>query len=275
MRPFLGILHLTLRELWAKKVIMGAFAVSSLVLLTVSFALNLDVVEGSLASVRLFGSEAQPGSGTSLEDLVFQVTSLVSGVAYWLVILLALFAAAPLFTTLLAEGHVDLLLSKPLSRTALLGGHVVGVWTVLFGLVLYLMGGVWLLMSIKSGVWNVRFLLSLPIVTAMFAVMYGVVVLLGAWTRSTPLSLIVTYGLIIVSGVLAGVNQITPQLSDTSRFLFYALYHTLPNFSEVTTAVVNLSKGNPVGSWYPFVSSLLFGAVCYGIGGVLFQRKDF
>jgi ABC-type transport system involved in multi-copper enzyme maturation permease subunit len=273
MLPLLGIFDLTLRELWAKKVIMGLFLVSTLVLLFVSFALNLDVVEGSLASFRLFGSEAE--TDMTLEDLVFAIESVVAGAAYWLGVLLALFSAAPLFTTLLDEGHIDLLLSKPISRPQLLAGHVAGVWGAMLVLVTYLLGGVWLLMSVKSGVWNPRFLLAILLVVALFAVMYGVVVLLGAWTESTALSLITTYGLIFVSLALAGVKQITPQLSSTGAAVFWTAYHTLPNFAEVTQTVGNLATGDPVTDWYPFVSSLLFGAVCYALGAWIFARRDF
>ena len=98
-----------MRELWAKKVVIGLFAVSTLVLLSVAFALNLDVVDGSLASVRLFGQSEE--AQISLEQLVFAIESVVAGAAYWIGILLALFASAPLFTTLVDEGHIDLLLS--------------------------------------------------------------------------------------------------------------------------------------------------------------------
>ena len=273
MLPLLGIFDLTLRELWAKKVIMGLFVVSTLVLLSVSFALNLDVVEGSLAGIRLFGSEAE--ASMSLEEFVFAVESVVAGAAYWLGVLLALFAAAPLYTTRLDDGHIDLLLSKPLGRPHLLAGHVLGVWGTMLGLVVYLLGGVWLLMSLKSGVWNPRFLITIGLVVSLFAVMYGVVVLLGTWTQSTALSLIVTYGLIFISLVLAGVKQITPQLSATGAGAFWTLYHVLPNFAEVTQIVSRLARGEAVESWYPFVSSLLFGTACYVLGAWSFARRDF
>lgn len=274
MLPLSGILLLTLRELWAKKVIIGLFIVSTLVLLFVAFALNLDVVDGSLAGLRLMGAETQT-SGLTLEKLVFGVQSVVAGATYWIGILLALFASTPLFTTFIDEGHVDLLLSKPLSRSTLLGGHVLGVWTSVVGVVIYLLGGVWLLMSIKSGVWNFSFLIAGGLVVTLFAVMYGVVVLIGAWTESTALSLIVTYGLIFVSLVLSGVDQITPQLSPVSRTIFYSFYYVLPNFTEVTPIVALLSQGEAVSDWTPVLSSVLFGLTCYGLGGWIFMRRDF
>lgn len=282
MIPLSGIILLTLRELWAKKVVIGLFVVSTLVLLMTAFALNLDVVEGSLAGIRLFGEDVQPANGEmadapglTLDRVVFGVQAAVAGAAYWIGILLALFSTAPLFTSLLAAGHVDLLLSKPLSRTQIFIGHVAGVWFTMLILAVYLLGGVWLIMSIKTGVWNPSFLLSISIVVAMFAVMYGVVVFVGVWTQSTALALIVTYGLIFISLFLAGSEQLANQLHPGWRTTFWAFYHVLPNFAEVTTTVSNLSQSEPIDTWYPFVSSSLFGAVLYGGAALWFTRRDF
>ena len=282
MRPLLGLVLITFRELWARKIVLGLFIISSLVLLAVTFALNLDVVEGSLAGIRLFGQEATPEDMTSedgppltLDRIVIAVESVVAGVAYWIGILLALFASASLFPDLQSAGRVELLLSKPVSRTKALFGHVLGVWSAIAVLTLYLMGGVWITMSLKTGVWNPRFLLSLLIVVGMFAVMYGAVMLMSVWTESTALGLIVSYGLIFVSMVLAAANQISPTLGAVGRPVFWGLYHTLPNFTEVTEIVSTLAKGDAVSSWYPFFSSLLFGGVAYGITGYWFARRDF
>jgi len=282
MRPLLGLVLITFRELWARKIVLGLFIISSLVLLAVTFALNLDVVEGSLAGIRLFGQEAGPenmngedGPPLTLNRVVFAVESVVAGVAYWIGILLALFASASLFPDLQSDGRVELLLSKPIGRTQALFGHVLGVWCAIAVLTLYLMGGVWLIMSLKTGVWNPRFLLSLLIVVGMFAVMYGAVTLMGVWTESTALGLIVSYGLIFVSMVLAAADQIHPTLGPVTRPVFWGLYHTLPNFTEVTQIVSRLARDKTISSWYPFFSSLLFGGAAYGVTGYWFAQRDF
>jgi ABC-type transport system involved in multi-copper enzyme maturation permease subunit len=283
MRPLYGLFLLTARELWAKKIVLGLFVVSSLVLLAITFALNLEVVEGSLEGLRLFGEDAStPAEGSeaqqpqlSLSRVVVAVESVVAGASYWIGILLALFASAGLFSDLQAPGRVELLLAKPVSRLQVLFGHVLGVLAAIASLIVYLMGGTWLIMSIKSGIWNPRFLLSILIVVGMFAVMYAAVLLMSVWTRSTALSLIVSYGLIFVSLVLAGSSEIAPLLGPVGEPVFWGLYHVLPNFSEVTTHVTALAKGVAVGSWYPLVSSLLFGAATYALVGYLFVRRDF
>ncbi|WP_208426927.1 MULTISPECIES: ABC transporter permease [Salinibacter] len=282
MRPLLGLVLITFRELWARKIVLGLFIVSSLVLLAVTFALNLDVVEGSLAGIRLFGQEAAPedmggedAPPLTLSRVVVAVESVVAGVAYWIGILLALFASASLFPDLQSDGRVELLLSKPIGRLNVLFGHMLGVWSAIGILAVYLLGGVWVIMSLKTGVWNPRFLLSLLLVVGMFAVMYAAVMLMGVWTESTALGLIVSYGLIFISMVLAAADQIGPTLGPVGGPVFWGLYHGLPNFTEVTQIVSTLAKGEAVSSWYPFVSSLLFGGTAYAVTGYWFVRRDF
>jgi len=276
MQPTLGLIYLTFRELWAKKVVLGLFIVSSLILIMVAFALNLDVVDGSLAGLRLFGQTPDGNmEGLSLERLVFGVESAVAGASYWVGILLALFATAPLVVSLLERGHIDLLLSKPLSRSTLFLGHVTGVLIAVAVLALYLLGGVWLIMSIKTGIWNSSFLLSIGLVVLMFGVMYSTVALMGVWTESTALALIVSYGLIFASIVLAASDAILEELDMVGSTAFLALYHIMPNFAEVTGIIANLSQAEPVESWYPLWSSMIFGAVAYALAAWWFSRRDF
>lgn len=304
-----GILLLTLHELRARKVVIGLFAVATLVWLALALALQLDVVDGSLAGARLFGSEEigeeedltesrpvideatgepvrdadgevvverEPTFGASLlESLVFGAQAFVSGAAYWIGILLALFATGGLVASLTERGQVDVLLTKPLSRHEVLAGRLAGVWLVMFGLVVYLFGAVWLVMSVKSGIWNPRFLLAIGVVFGMFVVVYGVVSLVGVWSGSGPLSLIVTLGLLFVTLVLA-IPGLFDQIDRTWRPLVQGLYHVLPKFGSVgTTLVPQLATGAPVETLYPFVSSLAFGAACYLGAFALFSRKDY
>jgi ABC-type transport system involved in multi-copper enzyme maturation permease subunit len=281
MRPLYGVLVLTFRELWAKRIVLGLFVISSLLLLGIALALNLEVVEGSLQGLRLFGEESakstpspQSPQSMSLTGIVVAVESIVAGASYWIGILLALFASAGLFSDLQATGRAELLFSKPVHRLTILSGHALGVWTAIATLITYLMGGTWLIMSIKSGVWNARFLLSIGIVVAMFAVMYAVMMLMSVWSESTALSLIVAYGLIFMSIVLTAGNEIPPTLGPIGTAVFWGLYHLLPNFTEVTGIVTTLAKDQPVYSWYPLTSSLLFGGAAYALTGYLFVQQD-
>jgi ABC-type transport system involved in multi-copper enzyme maturation permease subunit len=303
-----GLFLLTLRELRARKVVVGLFVVATVVWVALALALQLDVVDGSLAGARLFGQEAieepfdpdeplvdaegdpvldddgvprtrgsdLPFNGdTLLESVVFTAQAFVSGAAYWIGILLALFATGGLIATLTERGYADVILTKPLSRSAVLGGRLLAVMAVMLALVTYLFGAVWLVMSIKTGIWSPRFLLAIPVVFGMFAVVYSVVTLVGVWSGSGPLSLIVTLGLGFVTLVLA-IPELPTQIDRTWRPLVVGAYHVLPKFGAVgTTMVPQLATGGDVGALYPLASSLAFGGACYALAFALFSRKDY
>ena len=303
-----GLLLLTLRELRARKVVVGLFVVATVVWVALALALQLDVVDGTLAGARLFGQDANVGEGydpdgvlrdaegeavldasgeprtlegdvpfgsSLLESVVFGAQAFVAGAAYWIGILLALFATGGLVASLTERGHADVVLTKPLSRHAVLAGRLGGVGAVMLALIAYLFGAVWLVMSLKSGLWNPRFLLAIPVVFGMFAVMYGVVTLAGVWSGSGPLSMIAVLGLTVVTLILA-IPELPQQVDRAWRPLVVGAYHLLPKFAGVGAGLVpQLATGQPVGSLYPLASSLAFGAACYAGAFALFSRKDY
>lgn len=288
MTSFRGLLALTFREMWAQKITLGLFLVSTLAWLLLAFAVNLDIVEGSLAGIRLFGVDAETGrtvtdpetgerlrEGLTLEGFVLGAQSFVAGAAYWVGLLLGFFATAPLLGSLLERGRIDLLLSKPWSRGRLLAGHVAGVWAAGLALTAYLFGMVWLVLSVKTGVWNGAFLWAIGVVFAMFAVLHSILTLVGVWTQSTALSLIVAYGLLFASIILAFHAVLVPQVAPVWRPVITGLYYVLPDFGAVTTAVVQLAHGEVVADWDPLLSSLAFAGAAYGTAGWLFHRRDF
>ena len=145
----------------------------------------------------------------------------------------------------------------------------------MLALLTYLLGAVWLVMSIKTGVWNPRFLIAIGIVFIMFMVLYSLISLTSVWTGSTPLSMILTFGLLFATLILA-IGPLREQITQPGRGIVVALYNVLPKFVDVGAYIVpQLVVGEPVASWYPLVSSLAFGILAYAGSFWLFQRKDF
>lgn len=362
----IGVLLLTLRELRAKWIVVGLFVIATVIWLTMALALQLDVVDGSLAGARLFGEEMsdndfeEPDSGESLEarplepdtlavadsasgdttaaapltasgdtlsadplaadtlaasgdtllatapeaaappesvevefgnddgdmDDVFSAMSLleqvvfgaqlfVAGAAYWVGILLALFATGGLVASLQTKGEVDLLLSKPLARWQILLGRLGGVWLIALALLVYLIGAVWLVMSLKSGVWNPRFLLAIVVIWAMFAVLYSFVTLVSVTTGSAALSLMAVLAVLFATLVLS-IPELDTQISATWRPLVVGLRHALPRFPTVGTSLVpQLTVGGTVGGVGAFGTSLGIGALLYALSFWRFSRRDF
>ena len=61
------------------------------------------------------------------------------------------------------SGRIALLLSKPIGRTTLLLGRYLGNLLVVALNHIYLVGAVWLILAVKTNIWNYRFLLAIPV----------------------------------------------------------------------------------------------------------------
>jgi hypothetical protein len=175
---------------------------------------------------------------------------------------LAVFASAGLIPRVLEPGRIELLLSKPVSRTHILLGRFAGNVLVVAGNITYLILGVWLIVGEKTGIWRVEFLLAIGTTVFTFAVLLTVVVLLGVLVESTALATMVTMGLMILSPILAQTQLMMRLLSsESSRAIWRLLYYALPKVYDVGSMTLNLARRMPIESWMPVWSSALFAVV--------------
>jgi ABC-type transport system involved in multi-copper enzyme maturation permease subunit len=117
---------------------------------------------------------------------------LVDSILGWIIILLSIIATAFFVPNMLRKGSVDLLLSKPISRVRLLVFKYLGGLTFVFLNASVIIVSVWIIVSLRSGIWAWGFLLTIPLLTFFFAILYAVSVLIGVWTRSTVVSILLT-----------------------------------------------------------------------------------
>ena len=117
------------------------------------------------------------------------------GVRFWLSILatvLALVTTAGMIPDFISGGSIELMLSKPVSRTRLYltkfatGLLFVGLQVAIFSVASMLVIG------IRGGVWEPGILLSIPIVVLFYSYLFCVCTLRGLITRSTLASLLLT-----------------------------------------------------------------------------------
>ena len=286
--PVLAAFLLTVREMRAQRLVVALAVAATLVWIALALLLRMDVVEGSLAGVRIAGTGIEEpmdgasrdedfafGAGSLLESFVLGMEMVAAGAAYWAATLLLLFASGSLVVSALEGGTAALLFTTPVSRARLLAGRVLGVWAVAALLIAYLLGAVWLVLSLKTGVWNGAFLLAVGATWAFFAAMYGVVTLVSVATRSTGIALISAYGLLFLSIALAPHDHLVGLMGPAGRTAYGVAYAVLPHFAEGTTLVAHLASGQLVETWFPLWGTLLSGAACYGGAFWLLRRHDF
>ena len=130
----------------------------------------------------------------------------------------AILVTASIIPQIFEAGAIDLLLSKPVSRTLLFLTKFLG-GCIFIGLnATYFIAGLWLIAGARFGVWAGRLFLCVPIILFLFAVYYGVSALAAVLWRNAIVSIVLTilfWGICFSIGTLkSGVAEpfwINPQ----------------------------------------------------------------
>lgn len=273
MTQTLALIHDTFREAFARRIFWGFFGCCSALLLFLIFIMRIDVVQGALATVSIFGNTLPTAD---VNTVVRQSQAIISFVLYFIGIALSLFASAGLVAAMFEQGRIELLLSKPVSRTHLLMGRFVGNVLVVAANVYYLIIGTWIIFGIKTGLWGAHFLLAGFCTVFMFAVLLAVIVLVGVLWDSAAVAIMVTFALMVITIILAQRVTIERLLSsEWSRSLLRFFYYVLPKSPEVGAIGRHLVLNEPIESWMPVWSTAIFGIVILGLGLWRFNRRTF
>lgn len=261
----LTIILNTFREAIAKKIFIGYYIIYTIIILVFLFAVNLDTVEGVI-------------SLTDVQQSVVSLQAIMTSVSYLLVLIFCIISSASFVPSMVDKGTIDLLLSKPLSRFNILMSKYLGAVIFVGISLVYFIGAIWLILSVKSGYWNFNFLFTILSLTFAFAVMYSIVVLIGLTTQSSIIAILVNLFLLFVICPILGAREtviFTFVQNEVVRFVFNFFYYIFPKPSEINDITIKLITGEPVASWQPVITSFLFCAAVMSYSVYYFSKKDY
>lgn len=270
----MALIRDTFREAFARKIFWGLFGLSVAMILFFLFLLKIDLVEGAVATVSLFGRTTN--RLTEVDQLVRGVYAGIATFLYTWGMFLSVFASAGLIPSVLEPGRIELLLSKPVSRTHVLLGRYVGNVLVISCNVVFLVLGIWTILGAKTGIWSPSFLISIATTIFIFAVLLSVVVLIGVIFESAALATMISVALMIISAILAQTSTMMRLLSsEWSRQLWRALYYVLPKIWDTGRITLNAIQNRTFDDYAAIWSSALFAAVVMACALQIFSRRDF
>jgi ABC-type transport system involved in multi-copper enzyme maturation permease subunit len=273
MKNILIITWFTLREAMARKVIIF-FAGLSIVTLLITFAIIAVTDLNTLLQVQNQTNDPQ-----IFKEIVSSIQLMIVNPLSGLCLLLAIFASSSFVPVMLEKGNIDLLLSKPVSRSQLLWGKYFGGVLVVFLNILFLVAGVWLIISFKFNYWNISFLYSIVIITFTFAVLYSLIVLCGILTKGSMLGMMLSYFIfLILSPLLLVFKEKISVLVDNNivKTVIDVIYYIVPKTAELLGKInVDLALGKPISDYQPVITSFLFLVACMTSSIWLFNKKDF
>lgn len=261
-------------------------------------AQGVEVIRGELSIG--FGA-VRVSIGRDARDVVRYVQLILAGlVADTAGILLALVWTAAFLPAFLEPRAVSVLLVKPVGRSALVLGKYLGVLAFVIVQAVVFIGGTWLALGVRTGVWDVRYWWSLPLLVLHFAIFFSFSVLLAVCTRSTIVCVLgsilfwfISWGMNFARhAVVAASNMspentysaplrwaaetgywVLPKPADLGLFLFDAL--DAGKFFETITAAQLAREQNAFSPLLSLATSLLFAAFALVAAAEQFEATDY
>lgn len=211
MTAIFAILNDSLRELRAKRLFWFVLALSGLVVISFGSIGFDDKGVSILYGLKHF-EEDLLAAGSPFAEALMEVIFSQFVVGLWLswgAIILALISTAGIFPDFISSGSIDLVLSKPPRRITVFLTKYVGSLLFVVMQVLIVCVGVFFIFGWRLGDWQWRIFMAVPLITAVFSYLYGLMVLLNILTRSTLASLVLvaifwlsTFGVNLAQGIL-------------------------------------------------------------------------
>jgi len=219
---------------------------------------------------------------------------LAAGVAGTLGILITLIWTAGFLPTFLEPAAAAVLLTKPVPPWLLVLGKYIGMVLFVGVQAALFVGGTWLTLGLKTGVWTQAYLLAVPLLMLEFAFFYSVSMLLAVTTRSTIVCIV---GSVLFWFLCTAVNTaridavIDPSSPTLKRHATEAAYWVLPkpvDFNLVMSRGLNAGphfasspklrefeqRGRATPEW-SIVTSLLFAISVVAVSALGVRRVDY
>ncbi len=212
-------------------------------------------------------------------------------------VLLALVWTAGFIPSFLEPGAASVLLAKPVPRWSLLAGKYVGVLAFVGCQATLFVGGTWLALGCRTGIWDTDYLLCVPLLLLHFSIFYSVSALIAVSTRSTIACVIgsllfwmlcwgMNYGRHAVVAIpdvqqlpgsltwaVEGGYWLLPKPADLGLLLFDTL-DAGKHFGKGTTLEAVQAHGAFHPGW-SITASLAFMVVMLALAGREFMQADY
>ncbi|HXD88625.1 MAG TPA: ABC transporter permease subunit [Urbifossiella sp.] len=232
--------------------------------------------------------------------LWFIEEKIVNGFGATITLLIGVVITGFFIPNMLRKGALDLIVTKPIGRSALLVYKYLGGLSYMVILTVATVGGIWLVLALRSGFWDPSFLLLIPILTFTFAILYAFSTLVAVLTRSSIAAILLTCGfaffLFVVGQAKLALDDFRAdpknagEVHETLAAAIDGLHFILPRYKDVdrlTTKLISDATLTPLEQYamakakadYPkwgetFGFSLGFIAVCLALSCWRFQTRD-
>ena len=273
MENIITISNFTIREALSRKIIVTFFAISTIVIIIFGLLFALIPFEDLSGMVNANGKDPISIAEEIVKGLkLFVVTPLFGGGLF-----LSIFSAASFIPNMLEKGAVDLIISKPVSRSQIILGKFLGGVLIVLLNIAYLIVSLWILIGIKFGIWELSFLYSIFTITFTFSALYSLIIFIGVLTQSSVLAMMLSYLIFFVlSPILTVRDTISTFLNSTvMEYVMDILYYIIPKTSELGSLTTEIAMGYGISEYQPILTTFAFLVLVLYTSIIIFSKKDY
>lgn len=175
-------------------------------------------VRGWPHTMKIFFGSVTVTEDTSLGRVLWIIEDqIINGLGGAIALLIGLIITAFFIPNMLRKGSIDLLLSKPIGRSQLLVYKYIGGLTFVFLVTSFTVGGIWLVLALRSGFWDPGFLAVIPLLTFTFAIIYAMSTFTAVITRSPIAAMIVSIVFMLFLYIVGQVKSAFDGIRDAGR----------------------------------------------------------
>lgn len=277
MLKFKAIIEETFREAKARKTLVGFFILSCVLIVLAFVIFQNDTVKTAMDETA--HGRAEDAAAAILNTTVLDVMwTVIAWILYVFAMCLGIFASASFITSLMEKGAVDLLLSKPVPRWLYILGRYSGAFIIMFLEVAFFVIGMWVVVSLSVGRWNLGFAMSIIHIMLGFAGLYSVVVLVSVLSRSNLLAIIAGFGTFFIAFLLS-LGRLAGEIVDTGTkgpmgYIADVLYYVFPQTIDMGTNMAYGIIGKDV-KWTPIFLNLGLTVAYLTLSVRAFKKKEF
>jgi ABC-type transport system involved in multi-copper enzyme maturation permease subunit len=257
-------------------------------------------VRGWPHTTKIFFGAVTITDDTSLGRVLNTIEDqIINGLGGAVALLIGLIITSFFIPNMLRKGSVDLIISKPIGRSQLLVYKYIGGLTFVFLVTTFTVGGIWLVIALRSGFWDPSFLAVIPILTFTFAIIYAMSTLVAVFTRSAIAAMILSIGFMLFLYIVGQVKTLfdvfrierPDRMPEWAFTLVDTLNNILPRYKDLdklTSKLIaegTLTQGELQMSQFGFLQlpswtgtfgvSLLFIVLVLAISCWRFNRRDY
>lgn len=284
MRNVFLLSKFTIREALSRKVILAFSGITTLGLLIITALFLYVSLDDFLPTIKQGGQEVNIFE--QIKEIVTGFKMATTMTLFMVCLLFSVISVSSFVPNMLEKGNIDLFLSKPVGRWELILGKFLGGSAIVLANIVYAIFGIWFLIGLKFGIWDLDFFYVVPMIAFTFMVLYSLIIFIGITTKNTIFSLMVIFLLYTTISPLLVAREGLYILVDNIfvEYIVDGLYYIIPKTAELTKMTAELTSGGLLNIaeaasgfdyWQPVVSSFLFMILTLWGSIFIFNKKDY